>query len=68
MGRIARVVMPGYRRHPPSRQLRRTGVTQRGVRSVDVFGDEADRKETVTGHVLRPRRPGPRPERDPQES
>jgi len=35
MGRIARVVMPGYPHH----------VTQRGVRSMDLFGDDADRRE-----------------------
>ena len=34
MGRIARVVMPGYPHH----------VTQRGVRSIDVFDDDTDRE------------------------
>ena len=51
MGRIARVVLPGYPHH----------VTQRGVRSLDMFGGDTDflaEVERLTKRVLRPHRPG----------
>lgn len=41
MARISRVVLPGYPHH----------VTQRGVRSIDIFHDDDDRREYL--HLLR---------------
>jgi hypothetical protein len=54
MARISRVVASGYPHH----------VTQRGVRSIPIFDDDADREKSVgmpgkkTGRVLMQRKAG----------
>ena len=53
MPRLSRLVVPG---HPPH-------ITQRGVRSMDIFADEQDRLsylQFMAGRPLRAKQPGRR--------